>query len=105
MGHLFKYSHQQEKMLERMTEEIRFSKGLGTGIGRTFKYLDRGRQEEVLRKADENSHFGKGFTSAIAFSFRYLSKDSQSEIFKKILKGTDLTDCRYYSRRDGIYAT
>jgi class 3 adenylate cyclase len=83
LGRLFKYSHQQEKMLERMTEDIRFSKGLGTGIGRTFKYLDRGRQEEVLRKADENDEFAIGLGLGLGCIFKYLDRGRQEEVLRK----------------------
>lgn len=52
-----------------------FTRGLGIGFGKSFKYLSHDFKLDLYQRADENTHFAIGLGEGISSVFQYLDDD------------------------------
>jgi hypothetical protein len=60
-----------------------FARGLGSGLGRIFRYLPEEFQVSLFKKAKQNAQFANGLGAGLGQTFQYLNEAQRTEMISK----------------------
>src|SRR5207249_3230050 len=74
----------QKELFKRAKENSHFRRGLGTGLGVGFQFLDRDSQLKLFVHARENVEFAIGLGEGFGHIFAYLDKELRNKILEDL---------------------